>query len=161
MRIKMEQQSDKIDWVIILEANDCSCDICGRREKNFIKGYCNATTDGMFRYKHPEFQLVLQLEYKLLLYTLNTLGLMVKAGRKFQDGDLVDELFEGYQVKLKGIEDGGKQVLRVIIPDPDHRFPDDPLCQLEYSYQALPIEDLYIANTNNKNQKRGKRWIKG
>lgn len=148
MRIKMEQ----IDWVIILEANDCSCDICGKREHNFIKGFCNATTDGMYKYNHPEFQLVLHLEYKLLLYTLNTLGLMVKAGRKFQDGDLVDELFEGYQAKLIEIEECGKKVLRVIIPDPDHRFPDNPQCQLEYSYQALPIEDLYIANTNNKNQ---------
>lgn len=151
MRIKMEQQNDKIDWVIIIEANDCGCDICGKRENNFIKGFCNATTDGMFRYKHPEFQLVLQLEYKLLLYSLNSLGLKVQAGRKFQDGDLVDELFEGYQAQLKEIEEDGKKILRVIIPDPNNRFPDDPKCQLEYSYQALPIKDLYVEKIKIKN----------
>lgn len=146
----MNQQKNKIDWIITLEANDCSCRICGRKENKFIDGFCNAKTEGMYKYNHPEFQLVICMEYKMILYTLNNLGLMVQSGRKFKDGDLVDELFEGYQVQLKEVKEDGEQLLRILIPDANHKFPNDSDCQQIYSYQALPIEDLYIANKNKR-----------
>ena len=83
----------------------------------------------------------------MILYTLNTLGLRVQAGSVFKDGDIIDDMFEGYKVLLKEFEENGKKFLRVIIPDANHKFPDDEGCQLEYSYQALPIEDLYKNDT--------------
>ena len=137
----------KVDWLITLEGNGITCEECGNTEDRFVKGYCNAQTIGMYKYHHPEFQLVLHMDHKLIMYTLNTLGIKVQEGRVFQDGDIVDDLFEGYEVKLKEFDEDGKKLLRVLIPDPNHKFPDDDGCQLEYTYQALPIEDLYNSIT--------------
>lgn len=136
-----------IDWIVLLECNGHKCDVCGEIEYNFTDGFCNAHTFGMYEYGHPEFQLVLNMEYKMILYTLNTLGLRVQAGSVFKDGDIIDDMFEGYKVLLKELEENGKKFLRVIIPDANHKFPDDEDCQLEYSYQALAIEDLYKNDT--------------
>lgn len=137
----------KVDWLITLEGNGVICEECGKTENRYIKGYCNAQTIGMYKYHHPEFQLVLHMDHKLITYTLNTLGIKVRNGRVFQDGDIIDDLFEGYEAKLQEFVEDGKKLLRVLIPDPDHKFPEDDGCQLEYTYQALPIEDLYNSIT--------------
>ena len=137
----------KVDWLIALDGNGVTCEVCGKTETRFIKGYCNAKTLGMNKYGHPEFQMVLHVDHKLIMYTLNSLGLKVQDGHVFHDGDIVDDLFEGYEAKLKEFEEDGKKVLRVLIPDPNHKFPEDEGCQVEYTYQALPIEDLYNSIT--------------
>lgn len=139
-----------VDWVILLEANGCECVECGKVENNFIHGYCNAQTHGMYKYGHPEFQLVLQMKPEMIMYTLNRLGLMVQSGRRFKNGDIVDDLFEGYSALLTEFEENGRIMLRVMIPDPNHKFPNDEGCQTEYTYQALPIEDLYVDNLITK-----------
>lgn len=133
----------KVDWIIALECNGHKCDVCELTEHSFIDGFCNAHTYGMFKYEHPEFQLVLCMDDKMILYTLNMLGLRVQAGEVFKDGDIIKDLFEGYNALLKEFEYNGQKMLRVIIPDVNHNFPNDDGCQLEYTYQALPIEDLY------------------
>lgn len=133
----------KIDWIVLLECNGHKCDVCGEIEYNFIDGFCNAHTFGMYKYGHSEFQLVLCMDDKMILYTLNMLGLRVQAGEVFKDGDIIKDLFEGYNALLKEFEYNGQKMLRVIIPDVNHNFPNDDGCQLEYTYQALPIEDLY------------------
>lgn len=143
----------KVDWIIALECNGYKCNVCGLTEYNFIPGYCNAHTYGMFKYNHPEFQLVLRMEDKMILYTLNRLGLRVQAGQVFKDGDVIDDLFEGYKALLKEIEYNGEKMLRVIIPDENHKFPDDEDCQPHYRHQVLPVEDLYDHTHNNKNDK--------
>lgn len=133
----------KVDWIVALECNGCQCDVCGKTEHNFIDGYCDAHTYGMYKYGHPEFQLVLRLDHKMILYTLNTLGLRVQAGQTFKDGDVIDDLYEGYKALLKEFDHNGEKMLRVIVPDANHKFPDDSDCKQEYSYQALPVEELY------------------
>lgn len=143
----------KVDWLVFIIANGCQCEVCGETEYSFIDGFCNAHTYGMFNYGHPEFQLVLHMEHKMILYTLNTLGLRVQAGRVFKDGDVINDLFEGYKARLKEFEYNGQKMLRVLIPDANHKFPDDEGCQLEYSYQALPIEDLYKKDSAKKIKK--------
>lgn len=143
----------KVDWIIALECNGCKCDVCGITEYKFFDGFCNAYTYGMFKYGHPEFQLVLHMEHKMILYTLNMLGLHVQAGKVFKDGDIIEDLFEGYNALLKEIEYNGEKMLRVIVPDENHKFPDDEDCHPHYRHQVLPIEDLYYHDHNNKNYK--------
>lgn len=139
----------KIDWLITLEGNGVPCSVCGKIENHFIRGYCNAQTVGMNKYGHPEFQLVLHMDHEMIMYTLNTLGRMVQSGRVFKDGDIVEELFDGYKALIREFVDGEKKLLRVIIPDANHKFPEDEGCQLEYTYQALPIDDLYNSITTH------------
>lgn len=142
---------EKIDWIITLSCNGVPCEECGKTESLFISGYCDAQTVGMYKYSHPEFQLVLHMDHKMILYTLNSLGLRVQSGKTFKDGDIIDDLFDGYLAKIKEFIDGERKILRVLIPDANHKFPEDEGCQLEYTYQALPIDDLYIPTANNLN----------
>ncbi len=142
--------SKKVDWVILLEANGVTCAECGKVENNFICGYCNAQTHGMYKYGHFEFQMVLHMKPEMIMYTLNRLGFMVQSGRRFKNGDIVDDLFEGYSALLTEFTENGKTLLRVMIPDPNHKFPSDNGCMPEYAYQGLPIEDLYIGDTSHR-----------
>ena len=142
----------KIDWLITLTCNGVQCEECGKTESRFISGYCDAQTVGMYKYNHPEFQLVLNMDHKMILHILNSLGLKVQSGRTFKDGDIVDDLFIGYNAKIKEFsEDDDQKILRVLIPDTNHKFPEDEGCQQEYAYQALPIDDLYVSMTSNFN----------
>ena len=49
----------EIDWVIHYVANGVRCSLCGEEENSFPQYICDAHTHGMDRYKHPEFQVVL------------------------------------------------------------------------------------------------------
>lgn len=85
----------------------------------------------------------------MVLYILNSLGLRVKAGERFKDGDAVSNILEGFDIRLKEFFDNGETVLRVLLPDPKGRFPDDPECQCIYAMQQESIERLKIGGENS------------
>ena len=132
----------KIDWMIHLVANGV-CDACGRREGSFLPYTCNAHTHGMEKYRHMDFQMVLALQPKEIGRILNTLGLRVQSGERFQDGDLVSGIYEDCDIRLNEYEETGRTVLRVIIPDKYNVFPEEERCMPVYRLQLLDTEDLY------------------
>ena len=79
-------KKQKIDWIIHLVANGV-CEECGREEQLFLTYTCNAHTHGMEKYGHPDFQLVLAYPKEEICRILNTMGLRVQAGERFQAGD--------------------------------------------------------------------------
>lgn len=103
---------------------------------------CNAHTHGMSKYGHQDFQLVLYLHPNQMGYVLNNLGLRVQAGERFKAGDLVEGIFDRCPLRLDEAEESGRKVLRVIIPDDQNRFPEDPDCTYPYSYQLVPTDEL-------------------
>ena len=96
----------------------------------------------MAKYGHQDFQLVLYLHPNQMGYVLNNLGLRVQAGERFKAGDLVEGIFDRCPLRLDEAEESGRKVLRVIIPDDQNRFPEDPECEYPYSYQLVPTDDL-------------------
>ncbi len=138
----------KIDWVIHLVKNGACCAECGETESGFLPMMCNAHTHGMERYGHKDFQIVLDMQTDLIMYILNTLGLMVQGGRKFQSGELVEEVAEGYALKLVEVEETGRRVLRVLIPDVNHKFPGDDGCEEAYCMQELTTEEFMVEDKN-------------
>lgn len=50
-----------IDWKIHLVANGVRCAVCGEAEDGFLPYMCDAHTDGMEKYGHPDFQVVLRM----------------------------------------------------------------------------------------------------
>jgi len=114
----------KIDWIIHYV-------LCSGPN-----GLCNIHTHGMEKYGHLDFQLVLSLPKDLLGYTLNTLGLRVSGGEKFQDGQIITDLFEGAEARLNKVTETGREVLRVILPDPKLRWPEDSDCEEPYRFQT-------------------------
>lgn len=68
---------------------------------------------------HPDFQIVIPLPEKVGHSIFITLADRVKAGERFQAGDTAaDVLANGLLVKFVNATEGGRPVLRVILPDP-------------------------------------------
>ncbi len=136
----------KIDWYIHLIANGVKCADCGKKETHFLPHLCNAHTHGMEFYRHPDFQLVLELPDEEIGRILNTLGCMVRDGRKFHAGEYVKGIYEDCNVRLEKFSETDRDVLRVIIPDKNNLFPESSGCEYPYAAQKLPTEDLRIKN---------------
>ena len=131
-----------IDWVIHLVANGACCEQCGEMETGFKEYLCNAHTHGMARYDHPDFQMVLAAEPNEIGRILNSFGLMVQNGYKFKDGEYVAGIYEDCVVRLQKFQENDREVLRVIIPDRNNIFPEDPRCEEPYCHQLLPTSEL-------------------
>lgn len=138
----------KIDWLIGYTTNGEPCAHCGKVEHDFLPYFFNAKTHGMDKYGHKEFQMVLEIDHKMVMYILNSLGKRVQAGEKFQSGDSVSEILQGYDIRLQEFSDGEQPVLRVFLPDSNGKFPDDADCDCIYSMQNLPLKELMIHSEN-------------
>lgn len=136
----------KIDWIIHCCANGVICGDCGTVETGFIPNTCNAHTHGMEKYHHMDFQMVLFLPLEEIGRILNTLGLRVQTGERFQSGDMVSGIYEDCDIRLDAYEETGRTVLRVMIPDKYNIFPEDERCMPVYRLQLLKTEKLYREN---------------
>ena len=116
--------NNNIDWIIHLVANG-ACDECGKEEKGFLPYTCNAHTHGMEKYGHPDFQVVLSLPPREIGRILNTLGLRVQEGERFQAGRYVSGIYADCDIRLDAFRETGRTVLRAVIPDRQNRFPED------------------------------------
>lgn len=98
-------------------------------------GIVNSHTHGMERYGHLDFQLVLPLVPKQTALLLNTICIEVQKGRRFLPEHSISEVFT-CDFRLELFHETGRDVLRLILPDPKLRFPENPLCESPYKYQT-------------------------
>ncbi len=138
--------SKKIDWIIHICKNGVICADCGKSEDCYIDFLCNAHTHGMEKHNHRDFQLVLALPNEEIGRILNTIGLMVLAGHRFYDGEYINGIYEDCSVRLMEIEETGRKVLRVIIPDKNNIYPENPMCERPYRFQLLTTVALLKAD---------------
>ena len=96
----------------------------------------NNHTHGMEDFGHLDFQVVLNIKPAEIGYLLNTMGERVRDGERFQSGDMIKGLFLDCDVRLDLFRETGRDVLRLIIPDGDNRFPEYPLCKAPYIFQT-------------------------
>ena len=118
-----------------------------------IHGVCdgqrvNFHTHGMGRYGHKDLQIVLPYPHQELCRILNTLGSQVRDGKVFTDGERIPGIYEDCDVRLMEFEETGRTVLRVIVPDKNNRFPDEPGCEYPYFIQTLPTDFLVPVEKN-------------
>lgn len=132
----------EINWIIHYCANGVGCSECNEKVTGFIPYTCNSHTHGMQRYRHKDFQLVINLPVRETARILNTLGLRVQAGERFQHGDLISGIYEDCSIRLDEYEETGRKVLRVMIPDKNNIFPEDERCMEVYRLQLLETDAL-------------------
>ena len=133
---------NKIDWIIHLVANGAICAECGDVESGFKENLCNAHTHGLSKYGHPDFQMVLATAPHEICRILNSFGLMVQGGYKFKDGEYIAGIYEDCVVRLQKFWETDREVFRVIIPDRNNIFPEDPRCEEPYCHQLLKTSEL-------------------
>lgn len=143
----------KFDWVIHYVANGILCDTCGKVESPFLEMLCDAHTHGLERYGHQNFQTVLNTGPKEIAYLLNTLGERVQQGERFLAGEQIEGLYLDCPVHLDEIpsDDGSELCLRLIIPDSQNRWPEDPKCEYPYNMQLLPMRALMKSDAQGGN----------
>ena len=145
------ENKKSLDWSVLYTPNEMFCEKCGVAHKAYLDGICRATTFGLEeKYGHTEFEFVLNLDPRLVGYILNTLGLMVADGRKFQDKDVVPGLLS-VDIHLHKIVEHGKEFLRAVVPDAKGLWPGDKGCEYPYSAQLISIDELEQDTSHYKN----------
>lgn len=133
----------KPDWDIHYVANGCTCDESGKVESSFPQYVCDAHTHGMDQYGQMEFQVVVDYGAKEICRLLNTMGSKVREGQRFKSGDLISGLYLDCDILLReAIDCNGKQILRLIIPDRQNRWPEES--EPPHNYQMLATPLLYL-----------------
>jgi hypothetical protein len=78
----------------------------------------NAHTHGVLeKYNHPDFQVVLPVDPKIIQNIFSTVVENVKNGQKYKSGEIYTDVIKNYSVKLLEFEEGNRTVLRIIFPD--------------------------------------------
>lgn len=149
----MEERKEKrsaITWEIYY-VNDDYCESCGKiakENKGFLELMCDAHTYGLSEYDHDELQMVLDLPKKMIAYILNSIGMRIAAGERFEPGqDITDilgtPLGKPVAIKIIRLEKG---ILRLMIPDPEYRYPGDEGCTYPYNMQDQPVKGVIFNN---------------
>ena len=84
-------------------------------------------------------QTVINFPQEHICYLLNTMGMWVRNGETFHDGDMVSGIYEDCSIRLKQVRETDRDVLRLIIPDAHNRFPEDENCMEPYRHQELEM----------------------
>jgi len=116
---------NKIDWTVHRVIDDYGSG-----------NSANAHTHGMENYNHLNFQLVIPIHPEQATVLLNAICLEVQKGKRFAPGNYPGEFVYNTEFRLMLVRETGRNLLRVIVPDPNLRFPEDPLCEAPYKYQT-------------------------
>lgn len=88
------------------------------------------------KYGHPDLELVFPLSVDAAHAVLAGAVALIKEGRTFVDGQVADDvLSSGFRVRFVQTTEGGRRVLRVLLPDPVNRLPGEAECDPFYSAQ--------------------------
>ena len=131
----------EIDWVIHYCANGVKCDCCDKFVTNYLPMMCNMHTHGLEKYRHPNFQIVLDFPMEISGRILNALGMSVKHGEVYKAGETVG-FPDGLVVKLAEFQEEDRKVLRIWFPDKHGFYPDDLDCSEAMKIQMLATDKL-------------------
>ena len=87
-----------------------------------------------------DFQIILDIGEESAMYILNAFAERVRGGEVFSHGELVKGVYPECDVRLASVKEGGRDVLRILIPDENNVFPGEPGCLYPYSEQARVLE---------------------
>lgn len=101
---------------------------------------------------HPDFQSVLRIDPQVLHGVLTSIAEQVKKGRKFEAGMRYDKVLQGMDVTFINAREGGRKVLRLILPDKNGELDADkmdPAFALQYDLKKKKAKKL----------KKGASWM--
>lgn len=138
----MENKKQEPEWIIHYIANGIPCDCCGKIENPYIPGICDAHTHGLTEYfNHPELRIVLDCGLNTVGYILNDFCIRIRNGEVFRPGDFVDDVIEGYKIRIDSVKeiDDQVEILRIVFPDKEGLFPGESGCNEFIELQQYPL----------------------
>lgn len=104
------------------------------------KMLANYHTHGLEKTRnHLDFQIVLPINPELAHSIIWNFIKRINKGEKFEPNTKVENIIKGFPVKLIEATEGNRKVLRIILPDPNGKFPNEKKCNEFYKKQ---IENL-------------------
>lgn len=89
-------------------------------------------------FNHTDIQIVMRFRPEVAQTLLHLIVREIEAGKKYETGQLYDDLFN-MPFEFKKAMECDRLVLRMIIPDPNGFFPNDPNVEEEYKKQYMNI----------------------
>ena len=97
-------------------------------------------------YNHMDLQVALALHPSIINPVLDGVVNQIKNGETFEDKLVSDRVIQGFEVQLVKVKFGNRELLRIIIPDENGKFPADKDCADGYKNQ---LDDV-LKNCLNK-----------
>lgn len=124
--------------LIIHYVQEHDCDFCGKHEEKVqygFTGFANIHTHGLDNYNHKEICIPLDIGPSLAKTILNICGLRIKLEQHIfvpgKDYSVIKNL------PVLFYEFTNSDMLYMILPDPNGKFPTDEDCQFPYNKQLL------------------------
>ncbi len=86
-------------------------------------------------FDHPDLEVALNIPDDTAHRVLTAAVENIKKGKRYEDGQKRDQIIENGEVLFKKSKRREREMLRIILPDPQGLFPGDPGCQEEYAAQ--------------------------
>lgn len=99
-------------------------------------------------FNHKDFQIVLPIAPEIVGEVFHGMVYSIKEGENFENISISDKVIENYNVQLVNVKEGDRELIRIILPDVQGRFPRDKDCDDIYKNQ---LDDLIQNNSNTLN----------
>ena len=93
---------------------------------------------------HPDLQIVLPIDPKTSHSVINNVVAKIEEGQVFSDGMVVEDIIQNFSVKFVDAKEGDRDVLRIILPDPQGKIePDEIDAKYAIQYGVKPKWTAY------------------
>ena len=92
-------------------------------------------------FHHPDLQIVVPLPERVVIQMFHNVVAKIKAGRIFESGDIEEGIVMDYNVKFIDAVEGGRKVLRIVVPDSDGHLDESDLTE-DFSFQYQHLETI-------------------
>lgn len=135
VRAKQAEMMKKYGWVADLVRDDEDCPYG-----------VNLHTHGLEEsFNHPDLQVCLPLDPSIGHGVLSAVVSRIKEGRKFKDCEEVEGVLQkGFSVMFVEAEEGGRKVLRVILPDAEGRLKPE---EIDGQYRCQYKGTIYLLSS--------------
>lgn len=94
-------------------------------------------------FNHIDLQIVLPIPTEVIGGIIHQMTESIKEGESFENLVMSERVIRDYPVQLVKIDTGDREVLRIVLPDVNGKFPGDIGCQDVYKNQ---LDDLNSVN---------------
>lgn len=92
-------------------------------------------------FNHMDLEIVLPVNPNIAGAVIHGMVELIKEGESFENKLISDKVIRDYDVQLVKTKEGKREVLRIILPDKNGKFPSDEDCEDIYKNQ---LDDLNL-----------------
>lgn len=99
-------------------------------------------------FNHTDLEIVLPIHPQMAGGIFHGMVNLIKKGESFENKIMSDKVIQNYNVQLFRVNDGTRDLIRIILPDENGKFPSDKGCADVYKNQ---LDDLDFCKPSSLN----------